>query len=121
MQARLSPIVEIKEPRSNPQLANSDWKQDLDKLVVDNLKRKDAQLGFQQAAQLGLSAQVLLEEAVPAQEARGSSKRTADNTVTDVKIWWGEALTPWNASMARDLHAQKQTPDTVAHKRWFGY
>jgi len=120
-QAPPSPIVEIEQPRNKAPKADLDWKQDLDQLVVDNLKRKDAQREIRHATQQGLPVQALLDQQAIVQEEKEKPKRTMDGTVNDIKIWWGEALTPWNSSMARNLNSQKETPTTKAHKRWFGH
>jgi hypothetical protein len=120
-QGKPSPIVKIKESGNEAPKADLDWKQDLDQLVVDNLKRKDAQLEIQHATQQGLPVQALLDEKALPKEEKEQQKRTTDGTVNDIKIWWGEALTPWNASMVRDLNSKKETPTTKAHKRWFGH
>jgi hypothetical protein len=115
-------LANIPETPHKAAIPENVWKDDLDKLVVDKLKRLDAQIEYEMAEQSGLPVKALLaeDEDQETSDQKERPKRASDGTVNDIKVWWGEALTPWNSSAIRDLDSSKETSGTKAHKHWFG-
>jgi hypothetical protein len=116
---KTSPNVEIEPPKGPPPArVENPWQDDLEKLVSDNLKRKDVRLEHDQAVQSGLPIdQLMVEEGKKEPSAEPAPpKRTMDGTVTDVKVWWGDALAPWADHKGK---LRTENADTRAHRRWF--
>jgi len=116
---RTSPTVNIEAPKPVITRPDNPWQDDLEKLVTDTLKRKDVRLEHDQAVQSGLPIDQLLEENEKKEPVPGvePTRRLSDPTVTDVKVWWGDALSPWSD---HTRSGKRQTnPDARAHSRWF--
>jgi hypothetical protein len=112
-----SPNVEIEPPRAPVTRIENPWQDDLEKLVTDTLKRKDVRLEHDQVVQTGLPIDQLMEEEKKETTAEPAPiKRTMDGTVTDVKVWWGDALAPWTDHKGK---GRLENADSKAHKRWF--
>jgi hypothetical protein len=115
---KTSPTVEIAAPKPVPARVENPWQDDLDKLVSDTLKRKDVRLEHDQAVQSGLPIdKLMVEEQKQTSAPAEPTKRAADPTVTDVKVWWGDALAPWSDHTRNG--AREANPDAKAHRRWF--